>query len=156
MTIKGLCTYLINLPSQIFPRTRLNQETIHVIHWLQIVMTSHNPFMGCRRTCTLDNHNIIRKSRVNPPICARLDCSHVNADYRVSDGRSRCRTELLRSAPEPPCSAQTRNEQFGPSAYLTGRSGAEYIEPYEDDYYPNAHPSQLNLQSHPTTSNALI
>ena len=32
--------------------------------------------------------------------------------------------------------------------HLTGCSGTEYIEPYEDDYYPNAHPSQLTLPSH--------
>jgi hypothetical protein len=88
------------------------------------------------------------------------------------------RTELPRFAPEPPRSVQTLSEQFEPSAYstqseyITGRSGhmagqsahaagrsayqtersgAEYIEPYEDDYYPNTHPSHLNLPLHRST-----
>jgi hypothetical protein len=36
------------------------------------------------------------------------------------------------------------------TVYLTGRFGAEYIEPSDDDYYPNTQSSQLNLPSHPT------
>jgi hypothetical protein len=77
------------------------------------------------------------------------------------------RNELPRPAPEPPYTVQTLNDPFGlsacsagqseynigwsdyiaaRSAYLTGRSGAEYVEPYEEDYYP--HPSQLNFPSH--------
>jgi hypothetical protein len=91
------------------------------------------------------------------------------------------RSELLRSALEPPRTAQTQNDPFGPSAYsagqseyiigrsghmagqsshaagwsayLTGRSDVEYVEPYEKDYYPNLHSSQLNFPSHPTVPN---
>jgi hypothetical protein len=29
---------------------------IHAIHRLQVVTTSHNPFMGCQWTRTLSNH----------------------------------------------------------------------------------------------------
>ena len=88
------------------------------------------------------------------------------------------RSELLRSALEPPRTPQTQNDPFRPSgysagqseyiigrsghmaeqsshaagwsAYLTGRSDLEYVEPYEKDYYPYLHPSQLNFSSHPT------
>jgi hypothetical protein len=58
------------------------------------------------------------------------------------------RTELPRSAFELPRSVQTLNEQFRPlahsagqSAHVAERSDTEYIEPNEDDYYPNTHPS---------------
>jgi hypothetical protein len=71
------------------------------------------------------------------------------------------RNELPRPAPEPPRTARTLNEPIRPSAYsagqseyisgrsayLTGQSGAEYIEPYEEDCCPNLHPSQLNFQN---------
>jgi hypothetical protein len=88
------------------------------------------------------------------------------------------RTKLLRPVLEPPRSAQIPNEQFGPSAhsaeqseyitrrpghaagqsahvtgrsvYLTGRSDVEYIEPSDDDFHQNTHPSQPNLPSHST------
>jgi hypothetical protein len=41
-----------------FPSMRLNWGKTHVIHRLQVVTTSHNPFMGC-------NHNLLRKSAIN-------------------------------------------------------------------------------------------
>jgi hypothetical protein len=44
MIIKGKCVRLTNLPSQIFPLTRLNREKIRLIYRLQVVITSHNPF----------------------------------------------------------------------------------------------------------------
>jgi hypothetical protein len=89
------------------------------------------------------------------------------------------RNKLPRPTPELPHTAQTLNNPFGPSAcsvgqseyntgrsghitgrsahaagqstYITGRSSVEYIEPYEEDYYPHPHPSQLNFPSHHTT-----
>jgi hypothetical protein len=68
------------------------------------------------------------------------------------------RNELPRPAPEPPHTAQTLNDPFGPSAYsagwsgcMTGQSGAEYIESYESNCYPNPHPWQLNFPSHHTS-----
>jgi hypothetical protein len=45
---KRLVRALINLPLQIFLRTRLNWGKTHVIYRPQVVMTSHNPFVGCR------------------------------------------------------------------------------------------------------------
>jgi hypothetical protein len=77
------------------------------------------------------------------------------------------RNELPRHAPVLPHIAQTLNYPVGPSAYsdgwsghmvgqsahtagrsayLTGRSGAEF---FEEDCYPNPHPSQLNVLSYP-------
>jgi hypothetical protein len=35
-----------------FPRTRLNWGNTHVIHRLQVVMTSHNPCTGLLGTCS--------------------------------------------------------------------------------------------------------
>jgi hypothetical protein len=39
---------LINLLLQIFLRARMNLGKTRVIHRLQVVTTSYNPFMGCR------------------------------------------------------------------------------------------------------------
>jgi hypothetical protein len=50
---------------------------------LQVVTTSHNPFMGCRWTHTLSNH----KSAANQPICTCPDHPYVSAD-RPSQQRS--------------------------------------------------------------------
>jgi hypothetical protein len=86
------------------------------------------------------------------------------------------RNELPRHALKPPHTAQTLNHLVGPSAYydgqsaynnersdhmagqsahtavrsvyLTGRSNAEF---FEENCYPNPHPSQLNFPSYPTT-----
>jgi hypothetical protein len=91
------------------------------------------------------------------------------------------RNELPRYAPEPPHTAQTLNYPVGPSAYsdgwsaysdgwsdhmarqsahttgrsayLTGRSASEF---FEEDCYPNRHPSQLNFPSYPTAPSTII
>jgi hypothetical protein len=44
----------------------------------------------------------------------------------------------------------------GQSAYLTGRSDVEYVELYEEDYYPHLHPLQLNVPSHHTVPSTII
>jgi hypothetical protein len=49
---------------------------MHVIYQLEVVTTSHNPFMGCRWTRTLSN----RKSAAKQPICTCPDRPHVSAD----------------------------------------------------------------------------
>jgi hypothetical protein len=36
----------------------------------------------------------------------------------------------------------------GRSAYLIERSSSEYVEPYEEEDYPNLYVSQLNFPSH--------
>jgi hypothetical protein len=71
---------LINLPSQIFLRTRLNWGKTCVIHRLQVVMTSHKPFTRCRWTHTLDNHSLVRTSVVNPLIYAGPDRARMSVD----------------------------------------------------------------------------
>jgi hypothetical protein len=59
-----------------FPSHEVELGVTRVIHWLQVVTTSHNPFMGCRWTHTLSN----RKSVANQPICTCPDRPHVSAD----------------------------------------------------------------------------
>jgi hypothetical protein len=48
-----------------FPSHEVELGKTHIIHRLQVVTTSHNPFMGCRWTHNLSNHNLLRILAVN-------------------------------------------------------------------------------------------
>jgi hypothetical protein len=130
---------------------------IHVIHRLQVVTTSHNPFMGCRWTHTLSNHKIGNK-------LADLHMFGSSARERGSFGPAMATpifNKLPRYASEPPHVAQSLNHldrpsaydhgrsayPTGRSAYLTGRSGTGLIE---EDCYLNPRPSQQHFPSHYT------
>jgi hypothetical protein len=58
-----------------FPSHEVELGDTHVIHRLEVVTTSHNPFMGCQWTRTLSN----RKLAANQPICTCPDRPDVSA-----------------------------------------------------------------------------
>jgi hypothetical protein len=70
----------INPMLLIFHRTRVRLGKIHTIHRLQIGMTNPNHFIGCRWTHILDNHSLLHRLGVNPPIYARPDRLRLSAD----------------------------------------------------------------------------
>jgi hypothetical protein len=53
-----------------FPTHEVESKEKCMIYRLQIGTTNPNHFMGCRRMHILNNHNLLHKLEVNPPICA--------------------------------------------------------------------------------------
>jgi hypothetical protein len=117
--------HLINPMLLIFHRMRIRLGKIHAIHRLQIGMTNSNHFMGCRWTHILDNHNLLRKSGVNPPTCARPDRPHLSANRSNQWRLAPFSVPSYQNLPGPLHFAQILIHSFRPSTQMVGQS--EYI-----------------------------
>jgi hypothetical protein len=98
------------------------QIFLRTIHRLQVVTTSNNPFMGCRWTHTLSNHNFLQTSAIK---LADLHMTRPSACECGPSGPAMAGpifNELPRYASEPPHVTQALNHPDRPSAYDHGRS----------------------------------
>jgi hypothetical protein len=140
-----------------FPSHEVELGEIHVIHRLQVVTTSHNPFYGM----PMDTYP------EQPQIGSKLANLHMSGSSARERGPSGIVmvgpifNELPRYVSEPPHVTQTLNRSdrpsaydHGRSAYLTGRSayptGRSDIGMLEEDRYLKPHPSQQHFPSHYT------